>query len=723
MKLLLARCLDQRTFHGLPANLPGPPGIRARPLLKNKKSILPIEPKMPSAIIPSPFILQQRFCRQGLGFLWNKRSEIDPGQLAIINALYNNRKKSSIECSQSITYSLSKSKAGAMGYGRFYGSKGSLETLEKECRGTICKKYYHDIDIVNCHPVLMEQFAARLGKDLPEVDRLCRDRDAFLRSVGGTRDEAKDEVLRIIYGSKNTNEALCVLAIEVRNFVKFLSTRDEYLDLWKYSKTQDNIYGCFLSYILQTEERKCMVAMKTSFETQGWSVDVLCYDGVMIGKRDGLDLTEAMRSTERDILQDTGYHLSLVNKEFSSFDIPTVTDEVALGVSRAAYEEMKASFEEKNFYYAPTNEYFQVKGSIISMRMSLEHAREYYSIDWRFSHSEKFGDFTAFFDIWRKDGKRRCIDRIDMKPSDDPKVFVMAPEFAWRGAEGAHGVDMFLTLIGLVGNAAQQEYILNWLAHLIQKPFDLPGVALIITGTKGCGKDTLFDFLMKFVIGPDYSHNYTSNEQFFDRHDANRMSKFLVKLEEANRFICLRNADTLKALITSDSLSINPKCQKAISAPNYNRFIFTTNGGCPVEMTDGERRFVLAPCKPHNVGNVSFWNQVHERLFTAPAGAAVGEFLAHRNISTFNPRVLPVSEFQTAMVDAEISSEQIFIEQWNGEKLEGSEFFVAYRDYCISNSLPYAQNAKSLGMRLGIALRDGLLVKKRFTSGICYLKE
>jgi predicted AAA+ superfamily ATPase len=111
-----------------------------------------------------------------------------------------------------------------------------------------------------------------------------------------------------------------------------------------------------------------------------------------------------------------------------------------------------------------------------------------------------------------------------------------------------YALNTFLEVLKLIGagEAEQQDYILKWIAHLIQKPFDLPGVALVISGLKGCGKDTLFDFLQQFVIGMDYSFNYGSNEQFFDSHDTGRQSKFLCKLEEANRSICLRNADKLK---------------------------------------------------------------------------------------------------------------------------------------------------------------------------------
>lgn len=675
--------------------------------------------------VPCPDLTAtQLFSRSGLGFLWNKRTELDPGQAAILQSMWNNKKKGSVECQQTITYKLSKTRAGNLGYGRYYGTKGSLETLERECRGTLCKDYYYDIDIVNCHPVLLEQFAHNLhGKDLPEVSRLCQNRDEFLRNVGGTRDEAKTEIIRILYGGHNTNEYLGTLSNEVRSFSKFLSTRPEHAELFKYCKTQDNIYGTFLSFILQTEERKCMLAMKCAFESRGWSVDVLAYDGVMIRRREGPDVIADMREVEKQIQVDTGYAVSLLIKDFVSFDMPQVGEELEKGVSREAYNEMKGRFEQTNFYYEPTNEMISV-GDKDLQRMTIEHAREAYSRLWRFEHSTKFQDYTTFFDIWRKDKTARTVKTIQMgsEPSSNPTTFVMIPKLAWEQASPGNGLDVFLQLVKLKGSAEQQLYIISWLAHMIQKPFDLPGVALIITGVKGSGKDTLFDFLMQFVVGSDYSFNYGSNEQFFNGHDTGRQNKFLCKLEEANRGICLRNADKLKSLITNQTEVFNPKCQKAITFPNYNRFVFTTNGACPVEMSNGERRFVIASCSNAKVGDREWWNRVRKELFTPEAGAAVGHFLSTYDITGFDPRILPVCEMQTAIIEAEQTSEEAFVEQWDGQPATATELFLAYRQFCAAQERPHAQNVSSFGIRLLVLIRDGLIFKKRNNDGQRYCK-
>ena len=45
------------------------------------------------------------------------------------------------------------------------------------------------------------------------------------------------------------------------------------------------------------------------------------------------------------------------------------------------------------------------------------------------------------------------------------------------------------------------EYMLNYLAHIIQKPNQKTGVIVVIQGSQGTGKDTLGEFIGNKIIG------------------------------------------------------------------------------------------------------------------------------------------------------------------------------------------------------------------------------
>jgi hypothetical protein len=139
-------------------------------------------------------------------------------------------------------------------------------------------------------------------------------------------------------------------------------------------------------------------------------------------------------------------------------------------------------------------------------------------------------------------------------------------------------------------------------------------------------------------------------------------------------------------------------------------------------MSDGERRFVIVQCSPDRVGDRPFWDAVRRDLFTPEAGEAVGKFLASIDISGFNPRILPASSFQNTIVEAEKTSEQLFVEQWDGQELSATEFFNRYLIYCQTNNLPNCRNSSTLGIRLLSLIRDRLLVKRRTSTGFAYAK-
>jgi hypothetical protein len=680
-----------------------------------------------------PIVCNQLFSRRGLGYLWSVRLKIDPAQEKIINSLYNNRKKGSLDGQQTITYKLSNKKAGKLGWGRYYGSIGSLETLEKECRGTLCKEYYHDIDVVNCHPVLLVQYAKlQYNKDLPETEYYIENRDEVLGKISDNRDEAKQEVIRVFYGGRNRHPILSKLSDELKRFSKFLSTQSDLQELFKICQDEDNIYGSFLSFILQTEERKVMLGMKEHLESVGWSVDVLAYDGIMIRRNPKLTLD--LNALENFIFEKTNYKVKTLEKELIGFDVPDSDEEIVKGVSKIAYLKMKEEFEKNTFYYYPNNTYCEI--SEYEDRFYTEdHAIKYFRNKYHFKSSDKFNDYTEFFPLWLKDTTKRCIREItfENKDTSDPEVYYKNLVFyheSWFRASPYNSdvntvLSLFKTLIKINTNndSILEDYLTKYLAHLLQKPFELPGVAIIISGEKGCGKDTTFDLVGQYVIGSKHFFNYQSNKQFFDAYDTNRKDKFLIKLEEADRKYFLEDASYLKSLITATKNTFNPKLQPTITTNNYIRYIFTTNKSNVAEMSQGERRFVLLNASSEKKGDFEFWERVRELLFTPEAGAIIADYLLSIDINNFTPRKLPTNSFQEAVIEAQKTSEQLFLESWDGEETTSSDLYNIYRSFCADNNLFFVSNSIAFGIKLLPYIGNNIINKKRNASGVVYYKN
>jgi len=285
-------------------------------------------------------------------------------------------------------------------------------------------------------------------------------------------------------------------------------------------------------------------------------------------------------------------------------------------------------------------------------------------------------------------------------------------------------LNMWNELIDVVcdSNPEKIDFLNKYFAHCVQKPFERPDVAIVLTGQKRIGKDTLINFFMQYVIGMDYCINYDSSEQFWDKFDTGRMNKVVVKLEEALGDLNRRNAHAFKTRITSQNIIYNPKGSPAINCENFARYFLTTNEANPVEV---DERFVMFPVNPRLKMNREFFHQVYHTLFTPEGGAAIGNFLAGINISDFIPaHDRPAfDDYTNAIITAERSCEELFIEQWNGEETSASDLFKLYCQYCINQDLPYCRSVKAFGMKLLGMIRDRVIVKNMVRNiGMVYSK-
>jgi hypothetical protein len=690
--------------------------------------------------VDEPFKVTQPFGRRALGFLWNKRESLDPGQVELLNAIYKNKKQGKIDCEQEVTYSLKKT-SGA--FGRFYGTKGSLETLEKEIRGTLCHGIYRDIDIVNCHPVLCVQFAQRyFGIHMEHLTYYVNNRDTVLAWFP-TREAGKEALIKVLYGGLPSDS----LSDEIHGFAKHVMSYPPFAELL--SKCRDKIHndakkqqggskksltGMFLSLLLQTEERRCVKAMMANARSQGLKPAVYAYDGfqVVIGK-----VTLNLQEMETAVANATGYKVSIAEKPMPAFEdyLNTINSdddtEIASGVTKGEYLAMKADFETGHFYFAPTNQIVEVLPSGELLWMEFKHAKEYLGASWYFRISEKHGDIVKFLDLWLKDTDRRVIHRIDMKPAPgDPSVFSPPLRFAYKRNTDEIDDEMrnsiecaFRDFINaLVPDEAIRIALVQWLAQIIQDPFNNSLMAVILSGGKGCGKDTLGDFLSEWVIGKAYSQNYDSTEQYWDKYDCGRMNKLFIKIEEAKGSLNVAHADAMKTRITSHNAIFNPKGGKAIDCANYNRSFMTTNEGNPVEMTEDQRRYMVVSCGRSLVGKTEYWSAFRKLMFNPIGGRVIGELLESVTDVGEWPRVPPRSTLADMMIEEQKSSEERFAGVWDGEELPMTDLYKAYKSYCVENDLPYALTSKSLGMKLTELVRDGVIQRKKTKSGVVYYK-
>ena len=677
--------------------------------------------------------------RKALAYLKEDRGKLHINEANRIVHLSKNVKKTGIDrCETIIDYKLN-GIVGGLGYGRYYGTRYSLEVFQRDIRGALCAEDYMDIDVTNCHPSLILQMAKSVCHiEMPCLELFVADRDKFAQKIMATFNiaykEVKDYLLSILYGGTVGNVAsvpnehettipfeFVQIKEEMHRFTSILMRLPEHQRLMEYLRKQKrpNIPGSFCSIVVQTEERKVLECMVEFLTRNKCAVDVLAYDGVQIRKNAAPIEQQLLRDAEDFIHEHSLYKIALAVKPFDVLHI----DYEKKSANEEAYLEMKEKFELDHYYFAPSDAFCHVHEDGSVRMYALQHAIQVFNIpEWTLTVSGTETD--PFFPRWKADNKRRIVDSIVNKMPDECNA---CEQSIFRGfafqrlpeAKEQDAVQAFTDLVRCISGDKDDtyEYLLKSFARILQQPLTKSNVCTIISSeTQGTGKDTLMLWL-SLLIGTHHVSHYSSDATFWEKHDTLKEGAIVMYLEEAGSGENKKSSDALKARITEDRITINPKGMKSYTIPNIGNYFMTTNNVCPVKLELSDRRFVILnpTLRFFEKGKADprFWTDFYEAMKSDSWIRTIGDFLLKVDITGFNPTDLPVTETRALLMDAlaQQSSEELFLEQWEGQDQTGTQMYNSYCEFCRSENLRYKQSAIAFTMSL-------VILTKYFTTTI-----
>lgn len=168
------------------------------------------------------------------------------------------------------------------------------------------------------------------------------------------------------------------------------------------------------------------------------------------------------------------------------------------------------------------------------------------------------------------------------------------------------------------GDETLCEYVIQWLANIVQRPQDKPGTSIALGGIEGSGKGAIIRYLRP-ILNPYVSH-VSGSEQLTGRWTDIFAGKLLIFGDEVAWPGDRRSIDKLKAYITEEFITVERKFQPAFEIRNLARLITATNREhtAPVDISD--RRWVAVNVSPRMVGNRAYWEALEaERSGGGPA--------------------------------------------------------------------------------------------------------
>lgn len=279
-----------------------------------------------------------------------------------------------------------------------------------------------------------------------------------------------------------------------------------------------------------------------------------------------------------------------------------------------------------------------------------------------------------FGTLWLSHKNRRTYNGTIFDPKFEPLGNKHNHLNLWRGYsfEPKEGDCSYLNLLikrAVCGfNQGAHEYLLNWVAFLLQNPNAPAEVAVVVRGPKGAGKSTLGRTIKEILIHHSFVVN--SPELLAGRFQGHLRNKLFLLAEESFWAGDKRAGNRLKNMITDGHVPIEEKGKTAEILKNRMSIMMTSNEDWVVEASMGdERRYFVLDITNEYLGDFKFFIKLYDQLENGGHEAFLYEML-NRDISGWHPRNnIP----QTEALRKQKKKSMTYVQKWWDEMIDEGE--------------------------------------------------
>lgn len=247
---------------------------------------------------------------------------------------------------------------------------------------------------------------------------------------------------------------------------------------------------------------------------------------------------------------------------------------------------------------------------------------------------------------WLRSRDRRSYSGIEFFPNPDgaegtPGYLNLWRGFAFRPApkpNGWHTLKDHLTSNVCRGDKKLFEWVFAFFAHLVQRPRERIGVALVLRGGMGSGKTVVGEHFG--ALFPQHYFLVDDPRYVTGQFNAHMASCLLLQADEAVWAGDKAAEGRLKGLITSPIQQIEAKGVDPIRLKNYVRLVMTSNESWVVPAGRDERRFAVLDVDPRCVGNHGYFAEMAAELADGGYEALLHDLLTF-DLSCVNLREIP----------------------------------------------------------------------------------
>ena len=343
--------------------------------------------------------------------------------------------------------------------------------------------------------------------------------------------------------------------------------------------------------------------------------------------------------------------------------------------------------------------------------------------------------------IWRKQKYLKTYENVDFLPQPLPCPNHTMNTFNGLRAEKLQNcddvnIDLFKNHIDILsGNDKKgSEYIINYLAHAVQKPGELPRVALVFQSEQGTGKNIFFENFVRKMLGAEYLLQTAEMDKVIGRFSMIN-NKLFVIMDETSGKDSFTNSDKIKNIITAEQIAWERKGIDGININNCGRYLFFSNNDTPVKIESSDRRYVVYKCSTERQNDRDYFKAMNNLFKNDNAIKIFYNYLMSIDIEewdSINDR--PITQAYKDIQSVNIPSMAKWLEEryynYNHYRSMGindaedyshvksSELFNDYKDWLSENGF---KSMEYNSTKFGREINKYNVFKKRKNTGIYYV--
>jgi hypothetical protein len=191
------------------------------------------------------------------------------------------------------------------------------------------------------------------------------------------------------------------------------------------------------------------------------------------------------------------------------------------------------------------------------------------------------------------------------------------------------------------GSQGNFDYLMGWMARLVQHP-DLQGeVAVVLRGGEGTGKGTLAKVLLR-ILG-QHGMAISNAKHLVGNFNGHLRDCVFLFADEAFFAGDRQHVGVLKSIITEGNLTIEAKFRDAVLMPNHVHLLMASNEEWVIPASvDARRFFVLAVLATH-ANDHEYFAAIWDEMDYGGYEALLHDLMNH-DLTNFNVRAVPATD-------------------------------------------------------------------------------